>query len=97
MKDGFSDMFNKGLKSALLFGVGLRTVTALVSKMRQYVTQAVSEFAKSDKETQGNINALKSSLTGLKASWGAAFAPVLNAVAPILQRLIAMLNSARKP
>lgn len=94
MKDGFSDMFKKGLKSALLFGVGLRTVTALVSKMRQYVTQAVSEFAKSDKETQGNINALKSSLTGLKASWGAAFAPVLNAVAPILQRLIAMLNSA---
>lgn len=94
MKDGFSDMFKKGLKSALLFGVGLRTVTALVSKMRQYVTQAVSEFAKSDKETQGNINALKSSLTGLKASWGAAFAPVLNAVAPILQRLIAMLNTA---
>lgn len=94
MKDGFSDMFKKGLKSALLFGVGLRTVTALVSKMRQYVTQAVSEFAKSDTETQGNINALKSSLTGLKASWGAAFAPVLNAVAPILQRLIAMLNSA---
>lgn len=94
MKDGFSDMFKKGLKSALLFGVGLRTVTALVSKLRQYVTQAVSEFAKSDKETQGNINALKSSLTGLKASWGAAFAPVLNAVAPILQRLIAMLNSA---
>lgn len=94
MKDGFSDMFKKGLKSALLFGVGLRTVTALVSKMRQYVTQAVSEFAKSDTETQGNINALKSSLTGLKASWGAAFAPVLNAVAPILQRLIAMLNTA---
>ena len=94
MKDGFSDMFKKGLKSALLFGVGIRTVSALINKMRQYITQAVSEFAKSDTETQGNINALKSSLTGLKASWGAAFAPILNAVAPILQRLIAMLNSA---
>lgn len=94
MQDGLSGIFKNGLKSALAFGVGVRGIMALIGKLRQYVTQAVTEFAKSDTETQGNINALKSSLTGLKASWGAAFAPILNAVAPILQRLIAMLNSA---
>lgn len=86
--------FGSSLKKVLAFGFGIRTLFALFNRLRNYISDAVQEFAKSDTETQGNINALKSSLTGLKASWGAAFAPILNAVAPILQRLIAMLNSA---
>lgn len=94
MKNGLSGAFQKGLKSALMFGVGIRGTFALVNRMRQYITQAVQKFAKGDAETQGNIDALKSSLSGLKASWGAAFAPVLNAVTPILQRLISMLTAA---
>ena len=86
--------FGSSLKKVLAFGFGIRTLFALFNRLRSYISDAVQEFAKSDTETQGTIDALKSSLTGLKASWGAAFAPILNAVAPILQRLIAMLNTA---
>ena len=86
--------FKNGLKSMLLYGAGIRGLFALFNKLREHISSAVTEFAKSDAETQTTISTLKAALTGLKASWGAAFAPILNAVAPILQRLIAMLNTA---
>ena len=86
--------FKNGLKSMLLYGAGIRGLFALFNKLREYISSAVTEFAKSDTETQTTINTLKAALTGLKASWGAAFAPILNAVAPMLQTLISWLNAA---
>jgi len=84
----------KGLSTILKWGIGIRSLYALVNKLRSYIKSAVTEFAKGDKETQTNINALKSSLATLKASWGAAFAPILNAVTPMLQTLIQWLTAA---
>ena len=52
------------------------------------------DFASRDPETKANIDALKASLNGLKLSWGAAFAPIVNAVAPLLQKLISWLTAA---
>ncbi|MBO5567982.1 MAG: hypothetical protein J6A79_03500, partial [Clostridia bacterium] len=51
-------------------------------------------FAEQDEETKANVNGLKTALAALKVSWGAAFAPILNAVTPLLQTLIVWLTSA---
>ena len=74
--------------------VGIASLTALFRVLKNAIVGAVTEFAKHDPETQKRINELKTALTGLKMSWGAAFAPILNAVAPLLQKLIGWLSSA---
>lgn len=91
---GLSNSFGMSLKRILAFGFGIRSLYALFRKLSGYIKESITAFAQYDRETQGTINNLKSALAGLQASWGAAFAPILNAVAPILQTLISWLNVA---
>lgn len=88
------DSFGSSLKRVLAFGVGIRSLYALFNKLRKYITEGIQNFAQYDTETSTSINGLKAALSGLQASWGAAFAPILNAVAPMLQTLISWLNAA---
>ena len=74
--------------------VGIATAAALFKKLKDYTVDAVKQFAEGDAETRNNINGLKASLATLKGSWGAAFAPILNAVIPMLQKLIGWLTTA---
>lgn len=83
-----------GVKSILKYGIGIRTLYVLFRKLKQYTVEAVKAFAENDPDTQKSINELKASLQGLKGSWGAAFAPILNAVIPVLQTLIGWLAKA---
>lgn len=76
------------------YAIGIRSVYALFRKLRSAIKDAVMAFAAQDKETQATVNSLKASLEALKLSWGAAFAPILNAVAPLLQTLINWLTQA---
>lgn len=76
------------------YAVGIRTLYVLFRRLKNAIKEAVLQFASQDEETQTTINNLKASLATLKASWGAAFAPILNAVAPILQKLIGWLTAA---
>lgn len=92
--DGVKTSITKSMKSLLRYGFGIRSLFVLLRKLRQYTAEAVRSFAESDPETKANIDELKNALAGLKASWGAAFAPVLNAVAPILKTLISWLTAA---
>ena len=85
---------NKGFKSILKWGFGIRSTFILIRRLRSYIKEAVAAFAEQDEETRNNVNGLKAALAALKVSWGAAFAPILNAVAPILQTLIGWLTSA---
>lgn len=85
---------NNGVKNLLKYGIGIRSLFALFRKLKDYTVDAVRAFAENDPETQQHINSLKASLAGLKASWGAAFSPVLNAVIPVLQTLISWLAAA---
>ena len=77
-----------GIKNILKYGIGIRSLYILFRKLKQYTVDAVKAYAENDPETQKRINDLKASLQGLQASWGAAFAPILNAVIPILKTLI---------
>lgn len=85
---------NKGLKSILKWGIGIRSVFVLVRRLKSYLQDAVKTFAESDPETKAHIDGLRNSLASLKASWGAAFAPILSLVTPILQTLISWLTRA---
>ena len=76
------------------YAIGIRTAYVLFRKLKSAISESVRAFAAQDKETQTTINNLKASLEALKLSWGAAFAPILNAIAPLLQTLIGWLTAA---
>lgn len=92
--EAVSAAMKRGVKSILKWGFGIRSAFILMRRLRSAIVEGVKAFAEQDEETKANINGLKSALSTLKVSWGAAFAPILNAVAPILQKLIGMLISA---
>ena len=92
--EAVSKSMKKGFKNILKWGIGIRSVFVLMRRLRSAVVEGVKAFAEQDEETRNNINGLKASLSTLKASWGAAFAPVFNAVVPILQKLISWLTTA---
>lgn len=92
--EAVSKSMRKGFKSILKWGFGIRSAFILMRRLRSAAVEGIKAFAESDAETKANIDGLKSSLATLKASWGAAFAPVFNAVVPILQKLISWLTTA---
>ena len=84
----------KGFKNILKWGFGIRSTFILIRRLRSAIKEGISDYAKGDPETQKNLDALKTSQNGLKASWGAAFAPIVNSVIPLLQKLIGWLQTA---
>lgn len=92
--EAVSTAMRKGFKNILKWGFGIRSAFILIRRLRSAVIEGVKAFAAQDQETQTNINNLKSALATLKMSWGAAFAPIFNAVVPFLQKLISWLTAA---
>lgn len=92
--EGAQQSIKSGIKNLLKYGIGIRSLFVLFRKLKQYTIEAVRAYAENDPETQKSINELKASLHGLKASWGAAFAPILTAVIPVLQTLIGWITKA---
>lgn len=86
--------FSKLFTSVLKWGFGIRTIFQLVKKLKAAVAESYKALAKYSPETKKNLDALRSSLADLKGAWGSAFAPVIDAVMPILQRLIDYLIKA---
>lgn len=84
----------KGFKNILKWGFGIRSAFILIRRLRSAIKEGITTFAEYDQETKNNLSSLKNSLQELKATWGAAFAPILNAVAPYLQKLIDLLITA---
>lgn len=92
--EGAQQSIKSGIKNLLKYGIGIRSLYVLFRQLKQYTIEAVKAYAENDPETQKSINELKASLQGLKGSWSAAFAPILNAVIPVLQTLIGWLTKA---
>lgn len=79
-------------KKMLRYGLGIRSLYALLNKMRVAIVSGFENLAQYSIETNGAISALKSSLTQLKNSFSTAFAPILTTVAPILTTFINMIS-----
>ncbi len=87
--------FKKLFSTVLKYGLGIRGLFVLFRKLRSAIVEGVNNLA----QTKGGMNAtnealsqLMSSLNALKNSWGAAFAPMLQVVAPILAKFIDMIT-----
>lgn len=97
LRDGASETaaaFKSGFKNILKWGIGIRSVFLLVKKLKSGIAEGFQKYIEIDPETKANVDALKSSLEGLKVSWAAAFAPIVNAAIPYLQTLIGWLKTA---
>lgn len=81
-----------------LFKVGrMMKYTLLYMGIRSVINgtkEGFQNLAKYSSETNASLSMLMSSLTQLKNSFAAAFAPILTVVAPILNKLIQMLITA---
>ena len=82
-----------GLKNILKYAFGIRSLFALVNKLRSALVDGFKNLAQYSSETNNSISMLMSSLTQLKNAFAAAFAPILNVVAPILNTLIQKIIS----
>ena len=82
-----------GLKNILKYAFGIRSLFVLVNKLRSALVDGFKNLAQYSGETNNSISMLMSSLTQLKNAFAAAFAPILNVVAPILNTLIQKIIS----
>ena len=85
---------NVGLKALLRYGLGIRSVFALLNKIRSAVKEAFNNMAKKVPEANQSLSRLASSLDRLKNSLATAFQPILTAIAPYLTQFIDMISNA---
>lgn len=100
----FGKLLGGASKGARTFhGAGKKLLTTLlafagigagISGAVRAIKAGFADLAAYSSETRNSINGLKSALATLQGSLGAAFAPILNAVAPILTRFISYLSDA---
>lgn len=76
---------------------GIRSLFVLVNKLRSALVDGFKNLSQYSGETNNSLSMLMSSLTQLKNAFAAAFAPILNVVAPILnsiiQKIISVVNT----
>lgn len=86
--------FSGGLKSILKYRLGVRSLYALINKLRGALVEGFQNLAQYSDSTNTAISSMSSALATLKNSFAAAFAPILSVVAPILTTLINLLATA---
>lgn len=86
--------FSSGIGTMLKYSLGLRSLYALVRKLKSALVDGFKNLAQYSTQTNKSISMVKSALTQLKNSLATAFAPILDTVAPILTKFITMLSTA---
>ena len=87
------------LKNMLRYAFGIRSLFALLNRLRSAAAEGMQNLAKYDLVTGADninrsISELQSALTQLKNSFATAFAPILTVVSPILVRFINLISQA---
>lgn len=86
--------FSSGIGTLLRYGLGVRSLFALMNKLRSALVDGYKNLARYSSRTNAAISSLMSALTRLKNSFAAAFDPVLRAAAPALVTLINLISNA---
>lgn len=86
--------FNLGLKTILKYGFGIRSLYVLVNKLKKAVRDGMENLVQYSKQTNISVSTLNSSLNQFKNASAAAFAPILNTIAPVLNQLIQLFIRA---
>lgn len=86
--------FNLGLKTILKYGFGIRSLYVLVNKLRSAIKEGMKNLIQYSDQTNQSVSMLSSSMSQFKNASAAAFAPILNAIAPALNSLIQLFIRA---
>ena len=86
--------FRQAFNSFIRYGIGVRSLFALVNKLRSAFTEAMGNMATQVPSVNAALSALASSLAMLKNSLATAFQPIVTAVAPYLTKFMDMLSQA---
>ncbi len=84
----------KNLGTLLRYAVGVRTLFALINKLRKAFVDGMQNLVKYSSETNASMSLLMNSTNQLKNSVAAAASPLLNALAPALNTIIQMCINA---
>lgn len=86
--------FNNGIGTLLRYGLGVRSLFTLMSKLRSALVDGYKNLARYSSRTNAAISSLMSALDRLKNSFASAFDPILRAAAPALVSLINLISEA---
>ena len=86
--------FNSGIGTLLRYGLGVRSLFTLMSKLRSALVDGYKNLARYSSRTNAAISSLMSALDRLKNSFASAFDPILRAAAPALVTLINLISEA---
>lgn len=86
--------FNVGLKTILKYGFGIRSLYVLVNKLRRAIKEGMENLIQYSDQTNQSVSMLSSSMSQFKNASAAAFAPILNTIAPVLNQLIQLFIRA---
>lgn len=84
----------KGFMSLLKYGLGIRSVYALIGKLRRAMVAGFQNLAQYSDETNQALSSISSALEQAKNSMATAFAPILTAIAPAVTKLINLFSTA---
>lgn len=83
-----------GIMTMLKYGLGIRSLYALVNKLRNALVSGMGNLAQYSNSANNSISAMQSAIARLQNSIAAAFGPILSVVSPIVTELINILADA---
>lgn len=86
--------FNGMAKAMLKYGLGIRSLYALVNKLRSALVEGFKNLAQYSTNTNATLSGLMSSLAQCKNALATAFDPILQAIAPALNYMISLVTAA---
>lgn len=86
--------FEKGFKSFIRYGLGVRSIFALVNKLRRALFEGFGDLAQVHEPFNRAMSSMMTALNQLKNSFAAAFAPLIETVSPILTEFINKMSQA---
>lgn len=87
-----SSGFNLSFKNVLRYGLGIRSLYTLFNKIRSVITSTLGDISKVDTHTNTAISSMITAFNRLKASFGAAFQPIVTVVSPYVTRFLQLLT-----
>lgn len=93
---GVQKQANKGMTLGKMIGssIAFSTVFQAISLIKQAITEGSNNLAQYSGEYNNSISSMVSSLLYLKNAWAAAFAPIINVVAPYVSKLVDIISIA---
>lgn len=85
---------SKGLKNAIRIGFGVRSVFALIRRLRKALIEGFGDLAQVSEPFNKAMTSLINALANLKSSFSAAFAPIIQLVSPALTGFINLIGDA---